>query len=150
MPVTISIVTTSKPLRHDEIYENEPIFPTPPSTSSGVKFTLVRRVTIHAYNRKSESEDTIEPLGGFGCVQSHAPATTVPDMTVQERVGTPYSTNRDRKRRDEEILRSTWEQGVTFKSEFKLTCIPSFHYKNMTISVRSIIRVQLYRCSTCS
>ena len=128
IPFALHIITISKPVKRDEPFTHDIIFPAPPTTPhSGIELKLMRNVYVRANFQDGESFSTlIDHLGGFGPDPTQTVHTDVKDA-VWEACHDNHS---------EKKHLGTWKQEVVFRSHFAVQCAPTFQSRTMRIDVR--------------
>ncbi|EKM59073.1 uncharacterized protein PHACADRAFT_249265 [Phanerochaete carnosa HHB-10118-sp] len=121
IPLILRIVTTSRVM--DATEENEAqaghIFPAPPARFPNLDFRLERSTCC----AKEKAAPSCDLLNHFDCFKPER-------FTVDEKKAwRPLSQHGD-----EDNGKGRWRQEATFKSTFKLECVPSFHREEMELT----------------
>ena len=134
----INVTTITKPMKQEDTPTDQPIFPAPPNHPRNVEFNLSRQVMIRTHSWTEYGNNTVAVLGGFS---PSAPANQ-PNWYDQVQVETTENVWLP-DLGDEKKNRGSWKQQITFRSNFTLTCPPTFSSNTMSILVR------LLHCRDC-
>ncbi|KAJ3557999.1 hypothetical protein NM688_g1171 [Phlebia brevispora] len=133
IPFILEIVTLSKPMKREDVFQGA-VFPAPPhSPRTGVELKLVRDVSIKAQHQDGTSFGSLVAyLGGFAHdesagaeVQTEIPESIwIPDQAAQKK------------------HLGTFKQAVTFKSSFTFHCAPTFMAETMSVRYTLELKVE--------
>ncbi|KAI0087761.1 hypothetical protein BDY19DRAFT_953056 [Irpex rosettiformis] len=135
IPYTLTIMTLSKLVKHEDKPTDETPFPLPPRNPHEVSFWLESDVFMKTKSWTAYRNDNfIAHLGGLGPRKglSKTKDSTV-DVELQEKVWIPEGEEKDE--------RGRWKQEVTFRSTLRFDCTPSFESETLNLRYRIKLRV---------
>ena len=137
IPYTLTIITHSKPMKHDDNMTDESPFPAPPKEPHEVSFWLESDVFLKTKSWTADRKDNfITHLGGLESQRAYSKVSRAPvEVERLEKVWLPE----DEKRK---TGKGRWKQEVTFRSTLRLNCTPSFESETVNLHVSFFISIK--------
>lgn len=127
IPVTLRIVTTTKPMSKEDSEgkdTKERLFPSPPLDPKEIGFHLRRRIHLNARGWEDEGKENIVPLGGLGKAEAEEGQVS---FRVEEKRWVPL---------EDDKHKGCWVRESTAGTTINLKSTPSFSTRVMSIEVR--------------